>query len=209
LNLATEDINKELSVLTATGENMQMNRLLKNRLALSTVITTLIILVVSILLASVLTYFAINVVSTRVQEESLHVSKQHIWVDADGAATEAAIMVTNNGGRDVVISKVSVRGQTSDWSNVFYAVAAKGEDLTPDLAYVTTPVATGNNLGLTATAVKATTDLILPSGSTMVLYINNPDSIGITDIGLTVSIGIYSAQAVYYSETNIQATPAA
>ena len=186
-----------------------MNRLLKNRLALSTVITTPIILVVSILLASVLTYFAINVVSTRVQEESLHVSKQHIWVDANDAATEAAIMVTNNGGRDVVISKVSVRGQTSDWANVFYAVAAKGENLTPDLTYVTTPVAAGNNLGLNATAVKATTDLILPSGSTMVLYINNPDSIGLTDIGLTVSIGIYSAQAVYYSETNIQAAPAA
>ena len=44
---------------------------MKNRLALSTVITTLIILVVSVLLAGVVTYFAINVVSTRVQQESL------------------------------------------------------------------------------------------------------------------------------------------
>ena len=209
MNLATEDINKELSVLTATGENKQMNRLLKNRLALSTVITTLIILVVSILLASVLTFFAINVVSTRVQEESLHVSKQHIWVDGDGGGTEAAIMVTNNGGRDVVINKISVRGQTSDWVNVFYANAATGEDLTPDLVYVATPVAATNDIGLTDTAHLATTNLILPSGSTMVIYVNNPDSIGLTDIGLTVSIGIYSAQAVYYSETNIQASPAA
>ena len=63
-----------------------MIRILKNRRALSTVVTTLIILVVSILLASVLTYFAINVVSTRVQEESLYVSNQHIWVDVTGAA---------------------------------------------------------------------------------------------------------------------------
>ena len=63
-----------------------MIRLLKNRIALSTVVTTLIILVVSILLASVLTYFAINVVSTRTQEESLQVSKRHIWVDVDGVA---------------------------------------------------------------------------------------------------------------------------
>ena len=111
-----------------------MIRILKNRRALSTVVTTLIILVVSILLASVLTFFAINVVSTRVQEESLHVSNQHIWVDADGAAAEAAIMVTNNGGRDVVISKISVRGQTSAWTNVFYANAAVGEDISQDLA---------------------------------------------------------------------------
>ena len=49
-------------------------RLLKNRYALATVITTLIILVVSILLAGVLTYFAINVVSTRVQQESVSIS---------------------------------------------------------------------------------------------------------------------------------------
>ena len=100
-----------------------MIRILKNRRALSTVITTLIILVVSVLLASVVAYYATNLVSTRVQEESLYVSKQHVWVNSEGVA-EAAVMVTNNGGRDVVISKVSTRGQTSEWTSVFYEVAA-------------------------------------------------------------------------------------
>ena len=61
-----------------------LRKMLKNRLALSTVITTLIILVVSVLLAGVVTYFAINVVSTRVQQESLTISQTHIWVDAGG-----------------------------------------------------------------------------------------------------------------------------
>ena len=60
-----------------------MIRLLKNRYALATVITTLIILVVAILLAGVVTYFAINVVSTRVQQESLSISQAHIWVTCD------------------------------------------------------------------------------------------------------------------------------
>jgi hypothetical protein len=184
----------------------KMYHLIKNRYALSTVITTLIILVVSILLASVLTFFATNVVSTRVQEESLHLSKQHIWVDADGAASEAAIMVTNNGGRDVVINKVSVRGQASAWDNVFYAVATDEDDLTTDLLYLATPVAETSDLGVGTTAT-ATTVLILPSGSTMVIYVNDPDSVGITDIGLTVGISLHSAQAVYYCETNIQAAP--
>ena len=57
---------------------------MKNRLALSTVITTLIILVVSVLLAGVVTYFAINVVSTRVQQESLSVPSLSVWVDSAG-----------------------------------------------------------------------------------------------------------------------------
>ena len=144
-----------------------MIRILKNRRALSTVITTLIILVVSILLASVLTYFAVNVVSTRVQEESLHVSKQHIWVDADGTAAEAAVMVTNNGGRDVVINKISVRGQAVQLDEcILCTLAADADDLTTDLVYVTTPVAAAADLGLADTAHLAATSLILPSGST-------------------------------------------
>jgi hypothetical protein len=182
-----------------------MIRILKNRRALSTVITTLIILVVSVLLASVVSYYATNVVSTRVQEENLYVSKQHVWVNSQGAA-EAAVMVTNNGGRDVVVNKVSVRGQTSPWTNVFYAVAVPTDDLTVDLQYVATPVIATNNLGLNNTANLATTNLILPSGSTMVIYVNSPDSVGLNDIGLTVSIALHTAQAVYYSEVNIQAT---
>ena len=184
-----------------------MIRLLRNRFALSTVITTLIILVISILLASVLTYFAINVVSTRVQEENLHVSKQHIWVTSGGVA-EGALMVTNIGGRDVVIDKIAVRGQECLWiPNVYYAVAATSDDLSVDLTYVGTITAGTTTFGgLNAKAVAASGDLILSSGSTIVIYINAPDSIDVSDIGLTVSIALHSAQAVYYSEVNIQAT---
>src|SRR5208283_5866276 len=86
-----------------------MRKILKNRLALSTVITTLIILVVSVLLAGVVTYFAINVVSTRVQQESLSISQADIWVTAAGTA-EAGLQITNTGGRDVVISQIQVEG---------------------------------------------------------------------------------------------------
>ena len=88
-------------------------------------------------------------------------SKQHVWVNSQGIA-EAAVMVTNNGGRDVVINKVSVRGQTSAWTNVFYAVAdPAADDLTVDLQYVETPVAANNDLGLTATATGTSTNLSL------------------------------------------------
>jgi hypothetical protein len=48
-------------------------------------------------------------------------------------------------------------------------------------------------------------DLTLRSGYTMLIYIVNPDSITINDIGLTVSITLYTAQAMYYRETNVQA----
>jgi hypothetical protein len=168
-----------------------MIRILKNRRALSTVVTTLIILVVSILLASVLTYFAINVVSTRTQEEALSVTNQHIWVDNAGGAV-GAILITNTGGRDVVINKIAVRGQECAGLTVNYT-AVPGDDL----LFADAPTVPGNGA----------VPIVLPSGNTISIFIDSPDSISTQDVGLTVGISIHSAQAVYYSETNILAAP--
>jgi len=192
----------------------KMRNILKNRLALSTVITTLIILVVSVLLAGVVTYFAINVVSTRVQQESLQVSNVHVWVDGAGTA-EAAFVVTNTGGRDVVMSQIQVRGQAATFGaagNVYYAIKASTDVMPstlPALARSGTPLSLVGGLpfgtGGTALALSGT-DLVLSSGGTMVIYITSPDSVTINDVGLTIGINVFTAQAMYYQETNVQAT---
>ena len=169
-----------------------MRNILRNRLALSTVVTTLIILVVSVLLAGVVTYFAINVTSTRVQEESLQLSSQRIWVNSTGDV-QGAIMITNTGGRDVVINKIAIRGQTSDWTTQVAFGVLTGDDITTDLAYVDT---------LTA---NATSPIVLPAGSTVGVYILSPDSVTINDIGLTVAFTVFTSQAMYYKETNVNA----
>jgi hypothetical protein len=172
-----------------------MKNILKNRLALSTVVTTLIILVVSVLLAGVVTYFAINVTSTRVQEESLSISNQHLWVSGTTGVAQGAITITNTGGRDVVLGKISVRGQTSAWGNVYYNNTAIASDIT----FVTgTP---GSNFTV------ATREIVLPSGSTMGIIVTAPDSVTLNDIGQTVAFTVFSSQAMYYKETNIQAVP--
>jgi hypothetical protein len=184
----------------------KMRNILRNRLALSTVVTTLIILVVSVLLAGVVTYFAINVTSTRVQEESLHMTKQHVWYSANGStpAAEAAIMIINTGGRDVVLDKLAVRGQEVSWSNVYYNITTAS--ISNDLAWSTTLTDGGAiSVGSSYTFVKATNDLTLQSGKTMMIYIASPDSITINDIGLTVAITVFTSQAMYYKETNVQA----
>ncbi len=193
---------------------------MKNRYALSTVVTTLIILVISVLLASVVTYFAINVVSTRVQEESLHLTKQHIWHNSTAPAgsnaySQASLMVINTGGRDIVIDKLAVRGQECDWNNTgssndkFVLYAVTNNPVQSDMQYMANFNATGTNtvtLGSESYAFKvASSDLVLKSGYTLLLYIVNPDSITINDIGLTVSITLYTAQAMYYREANTQA----
>ncbi|MCW3994764.1 MAG: type IV pilin [Candidatus Bathyarchaeota archaeon] len=168
-------------------------KILRNRLALSTVVTTLIILVVSVLLAGVVTYFAINVTSTRVQEEALSLTWQHVWVDGSGNAI-GAIMVTNTGGRDVVINKITVRGQECTTLTVASVDAA---DRGTDLPYVAGP------------AGEDTIPIVLPAGSSVSIYVTSPDSISTNDIGLTVAFTVFTSQAMYYKETNVQAAPAA
>ena len=186
-----------------------MHKLLRNRLALSTVVTTLIILVVSVLLATVVVYYATNVVSTRVQEESLSLTKQHIWVEMDGTCV-AAIMITNIGGRDVVLGKIAVRGQAVDISTqVWYVVAASGDDLSVDLTYTAgdTIDASYTFGGLAGVpAQPAMNDLVvLPSGETVVVYLINPGTVSVNDIGVTLAITVFTAQAIYYKETNVEA----
>ena len=190
-----------------------MRSILKNRWALSTVVTTLIILVISVLLAGVVSYFAINVTSTRVQEESVHITKQHVWHNGDNRAL-ASLMIINTGGRDLVIDKISVRGQECDWNSSindkFVTFVRTTNTISDDMEYIDYFNRNETQTGVTIDSTLynftvATDDLILKSGYTLLVYIENPDSISINDIGLTVSIEIFTAQAMYYREANVQA----
>ena len=179
---------------------------MKNRWALSTVVTTLIILVVSVLLAGVVTYFAINVTSTRVQEESLHLTKQHVFYAlANGTdfRSQAAIMIINTGGRDVVIDKLTVRGQECNWADIYYATTT--ESVSADLSFQSTLYnGVTIDIGGEKTFIQGITDLTLESGKTMLIFIDQPDSITVNDIGLTCAITVFTSQAMYYKETNVE-----
>jgi len=195
------------SANSACTERNSMN-ILRNKKALSTVVTTLIILVVSVLLATVVTFYAINVTTTRVQEESLFLTKPHVWYSAANNTGEAGMIIINTGGRDVVIDKVTVRGQESEWTKVFYNIT-RGS-ISADMPFNSTLVNAGTiTIGTTPytfTQGVGTTDITLRSGYTMILYIDDPDSIGLNDIGVTCGITAFTSNAQYYKEANVQAT---
>ncbi len=182
-----------------------MRKMFRNKKGLSTVVTTLIILVVSVLLATVVTYYAINITSTRVEEESLSLRKAHVWVNASGD-DQAAFLIINTGGRDVVIDKITVRGQEIAWDNVFYNISetAPSDDLTYQDE---TNLHEGGSIsvGDGYTLSDASDDIVLPSGSSMIVYIKDPGSITLQDVGTTVGIVVFSAQAQYYKECNVEA----
>ena len=154
--------------------------------------------------------------STRVQQEDVTLSNQHTWVDQTTGDAESAIMISNIGGRDVVINQIEVRGQVCPLAtNVYFLAAVKGTTpdagVTKSLPYLPVPVAAGQvgtNL-FTNDLALAEGPMVLPSGGTIVIYINQPDSVGLNDVGTTIGFTVFTAQAMYYTETNVQAAPAA
>jgi len=186
-----------------------MKRLLNNKKALSTVVTTLIILVVSVLLAGVVTMYAINITSTRTQQEDLRLSKQAIWVYANGTAF-AAVAVDCVGGRDVVIDKIQVRGVEAAWSTVRYLrldSAISGSLQCPNASQTWTSMEYVD--GETGSFSTPSTDLPLASGDTLIIYITSPDSINVNDIGTTIGITVFTENAQYYVECNVKSAETA
>ena len=178
-----------------------LRKMLKNRLALSTVVTTLIILVVSVLLAGVVTYFAINVVSTRVQTESLTLNYSHVWCDASSNAV-GAVVITNTGGRDVVINQIEVRGQPAFSGTCYTATGTPSADVTAVSAKALAAGAAASTPTYTATSGP----IVLNSGKSVNVWMVAPGSVSTADIGTTISITVFTAQAAYYAETNVQAS---
>jgi hypothetical protein len=114
----------------------------------------------------------------------------------------------NTGGRDLVIDKISVRGQESEWSTVYYNVT--DASIADDLPYNATLDAEGGDITIGSEGVfsfsNTTSDITVRSGYSIIVYIDKPDSISINDIGLTVGMTVHTSQAMYYKETNVEAT---
>jgi hypothetical protein len=186
-----------------------MKNHIRNRKALSNVVSTLIILVVSVLLAGVVTMYAINITSTRTQQEQLKLTKQALWVYGNGTAI-AALSIDNVGGRDVVVDKVQVRGVEADWSTVYFirlGTAIPTSLNCPNATHSWTDfLYTSGNVADFATD---THDKPLASGDSLIIFIEDPDSVSVNDIGVTIGITVFTENAQYYVECNVQSAESA
>jgi hypothetical protein len=198
-----------------------MKNILKSKRGLSTVVTTLIILVVSVLLATVVTYYAINITTNRMAQESLQMSNLHVWYNTTAPTTggtgwaEAAFMLVNTGGKDVVLQSITIRSQPASWSNVFYNASntltisslSPTAPLSKNSGKATTTGTATSVLLTNATYANGATGVItLRAGYTLVVYIMHPGSIGQNDVGTPVDVTVFTANAQWTQETNVQAT---
>ena len=173
------------------------------RKGLSEVVSTLILLVVTILLAGVVTYYATNVTTVRTETEEVRITKAHIWVNSTGAV--GAFKVKNLGGKDILFDKISVRGVEEPWSDVYYYRVPSGSSIEADLNRTDYSNLDGVDCLIDGeTYNQSTADLPLISGGEIFVYIKGPDNVQMDDIGTTVSISIFTANAQYITECNVE-----
>jgi flagellin-like protein len=170
--------------------------------ALSEVVSTLILLVVAVLLAAVATYYATNITMTRTENEQIALSKPHIWVNSTGAI--GAFKLQNLGGKDILIDKIAVRGVEEAWADVFVYRVPAGTSVTDDFIVCNYTEMTGTWLhdGVNYSAV--TGDVPLQSGSELLVFIKGPDNVQLNDIGTAISISVYTNNANYITEVNVE-----
>jgi flagellin-like protein len=173
------------------------------RKGLSEVVSTLILLVVTILLAAVVTYYATNVTTVRTETEEVRVSKAHIWVNSTGAV--GAIKVQNLGGKDILFDKIAVRGVEEPWGDVYFYRVPSGTSIEADLNRTSFSTLTGASVNIDGYDYnQSTADIPLISGGEIFVYISGPDNVQMDDIGTTVSISIFTANAQYITECNVE-----
>jgi flagellin-like protein len=175
---------------------------MKERKALSEVVSTLILLVVAVLLASVATYYATNITMTRTETEEIQFSKEHIWVNSTGAV--AAFKVSNLGGRDILLDKISVRGVAEEWTDVFVYRVPSGTSISADLTVCNYTDMSGGFTHESRIYTTVSDDIPLVSGGELLVYVKDPDNVQIDDIGTTISIAIHTNNAQYISECNVE-----
>jgi len=175
----------------------------KRNKGLSEVVSTLILLVVAVLLAAVATYYATNITLTRTAMEEVRFSKEHVWVNDTGAV--AAYKLQNLGGRDILLDKVAVRGVESAWENIYYNRVTSGTSVTGDMNITSWALLTGSSVTISDRIYNQSTgDIPLISSGVLLIYIKSPDNIQVDDIGTTVSINVFTNNAQYITETNVE-----
>jgi hypothetical protein len=78
--------------------------------------------------------------------------------------------------------------------------------ITGDLSFIAVAnILTGHPTGTVTLSAVTGTNLVLASGESMIVYVTNPGQVSVNDIGVTIGVTVFTANAQYYKESNVEA----
>jgi hypothetical protein len=143
--------------------------------------------------------------SRETSQESLYMSNLQVWYNTSGWA-EAAFTLVNTGGTNAVLQSITAKSQPIAWSNVYYWITSTATIST------LSPTNTQPNGSTVSPLINDTIQnlnvangaITLKSGYTVVIYVNHPDSVGQNDVGTPVAVTVFTANAQWTQECNVQ-----
>jgi len=170
---------------------------------LSNSVSALLLLIASTLMASgTVTYYALTVQSASLNHEQLFVKEAHVWANSTGS--QAAIIVQNVGGTDASIELIKIRYVKAPWTEVYYARASVDE-LVPLLGLnITGPFEQTIN-GLPLSFNQASGAIAVPMNSVLIIYVNRPSNVSLSDIGTLIVIAVHTVVGDYSVFMNVEA----
>ena len=117
----------------------------------------------------------------------------------------AAFKIQNLGGKDILIDKLTTRGVESAWSNVWFYRVPSGSSITGDMNVTSSALLDSASETIDGNSyTQASADIPLVSSGVLLVYIKSPDNIQVDDIGTTVSMSVFSNNAQYITECNVE-----
>jgi hypothetical protein len=194
-------------VLRIVNQKRSWNKELKfgtrKEKGLSETVSVLILLVVAVLLTSVTTYFATNITRTRTKLEEVRFSKERIWVNETGAVS--AFKIQNLGGRDILVDGIIVRGVELEWSDVYYYRVPTGTSVTGELNRTSYTSLTGSGITIDSMVYnRSSSELPLISSGSIIFYVKGPGNVQMDDVGTAITLSIFTNNAQYITECNVE-----
>ncbi|MBA7661981.1 hypothetical protein ES703_70003 [subsurface metagenome] len=103
------------------------------------------------------------------------------------------------------MDKVAIRSVESDWTDIYYYRIPSGSSVLEDFNVTSYTNLAGANVTIDGRLyLQGTSDIPLISGGELLVYVKGPGNVGMDDIGTTVGLAVYTNNAQYVTECNVE-----
>ena len=165
-------------------------------------VTLMILLVLSIVLASgTVGLYTLSTTTSAMKMEHLVIRSARIWADSSGS--QVALHVENIGGRDALITSIEVGFVEEGWDSVFYT-AGEGGIMEPAEGLNITGAFNHTVSGLEYSFEPATGSIMIPVSGSVLIYVDNPETVDIQDLGMVVEVIVYTSTLPYMTMDDVE-----
>lgn len=181
---------------------MNPSRFPKRKRGLTQSVTLMILLVLSVVMAGgTVGLYTLSVTKSAMKMEQIVIRNTRIWANASGS--QVALHVENIGGRDALITSIEVGFVEEGWDSVFYAEGdggimepAEGLNITGSFNHTIS--------GLEYSFEPATGSMMIPVSGSVLIYVDNPETIDIKDIGRVMEVIVYTSTLPYITMDDVE-----